>query len=182
MGTLLAVGAVAVCVAGALFLASWPIAKAVVRKPSKKPRQSGWKFACFLTALWPIGLLFLVVSLLDLAVTHKVFGSNAGDNVTFALLIAVVGTFACAQLDLFKAQYGRTLAWSLGKALPDTGEKRVQFKVEEDLIKAASGKDRRHAISRVLNAVIKTPPTHPERPTRVEPPPPDQIQTAKHPE
>jgi ABC-type protease/lipase transport system fused ATPase/permease subunit len=157
VGTLLAVGAITVCVAGALFLATWPLANAVVGEPSKKPRQSVWKFVCVLTALWPIGILLLVVSLLDLAVTHKVFGSNAGDNVTFALLIAVVGTFAYAQLDLLKAQYGRTIAWSLGKALPEHGEKRTQFRVEETLIKAASGKDRRNAISRVLNAKIKAP-------------------------
>jgi MFS superfamily sulfate permease-like transporter len=152
MGTLLAVGAITVCVAGVLFLATWPLAKAVVGGPSKKPRQSAWKSVCFLTALWPIGLLLLVVSLLDLAVTHKVFGSNAGDNVTFALLIAVVGTFACAQLDVLKAQYGRTIAWSLGKALPDDGKKRTQFGVDKALIKAASGTDRRNALSRVLKA------------------------------
>jgi hypothetical protein len=115
----------------------------------------------------------LVVSLLDLAVTHKVFGSNAGDNVTFALLIAVVGTFAYAQLDLLKAQYGRTIGWSLGKALPDDGERRTQFRVDEDLIRAASGKDRRNAISRVLNARVKPLNPSPERAAEVAPPPVD---------
>jgi hypothetical protein len=134
------------------------MAKAVAWKPSDKLCQWLWRFACFLTALWPVGLLLFVVSLLDLAVTHKVFGSNAGDNVTLALLIAVVGTFAYAQIDFLTAQYGRTAAWSLGKALPADGEKRKQFRVDDDLIKAGSGRDRRQAISRVLNAKIKTPP------------------------
>jgi hypothetical protein len=174
VGTLLAVGAITVCVAGAAFLPSWQIAKAVVAKPSKKPRQRVWKCACFLTALWPIGLLLLVVSLLDLAVTHKVFGSNAGENVTFALLIAVVGTFAYAQFDFFTAQNGRTIAWSLGKALSDAGEKRKQFRVDEDLIKGGSGRDRRQAISRVLNAKVKARPAHPEKAPGGAPLPPDQ--------
>jgi hypothetical protein len=99
VGTLLAVSAITICVAGVSFLPSALIAKVVVRSPSRKPRRWAWKFACFITALWPVGVLLAIVSVLDLAVTHKVFGSHAGDNVTFGLILAVVGTFAYAQVD-----------------------------------------------------------------------------------
>jgi hypothetical protein len=124
------------------------IAKQVV-KVSPPGWQPAWKFACFIAALWPLGALLVGVAILDRAATHKVFGSDPGNNVTFALIIAVVGTGIAALIGWGCALYGRTIAWSLDRALPQTCTRREQFnKEQEDIV---AGRDRENAIARVLD-------------------------------
>lgn len=82
------------------------------------------------------------------------FGSNPGDNVTFGLIIAVGGTFAAAQFDTTTKQYGRTIVWSLRRALSAVSAGREQLNSgDDDLIRAGTRSQRRHGLSRVLKAI-----------------------------
>jgi hypothetical protein len=133
------------------WIASFVLVTRLVKRPSSQSRRRWWSFSCTVVAGYPIALLIFGVVALDIAVDHNVFTSNPGNNVLFALVIAVVGALLLGVSGWITAARRRQIIWTLDHALPQVGPVRTRFNDSSDSIRNGSPTESRDNIGVVLD-------------------------------